>query len=308
MTEKHEPDPRFVEGLAGELGRELRRQNRAFGRAGRGLRALKTTGLIMASVAVGAVAMGATQQIGDSWRKELVEARLEVQLRLAREVVQTQQESWGLVRSQVERGVRESGEIAYADYQIAEAEAQVRIAELELEESRLTGREPQDALSSPLVDGRDFVSDRIRARMEVARRHLELARQVGERARQRAAVGIVQESESEEQQLVAREAELELASLTRELELRRDWLGARISPVEAELRLLEAQAGNRVAALELRVRYLRGHLQRFQAAIGAGTMRPAVAVELQTQVAEAEAKLELAQAELRIVREELARR
>ena len=306
MHDIHEPDPRFVESLEWQLGRELRRAQRTSRRPG--VRFLKTGGLIAGSVVLGAAAMGFSQQLSDAWRRELAEARLEVQVELARQRVQVQLEALGLTREQVEQGVRSDRDLIYFELQIARAEADAKYVVLQLEEVRRSGREPQGELSSPLVDGRDFVSERIAVRMEIARHHLDVVRRDQELARQQADVGVVSEDEVRARNLVALEAELQLKSLAKELEIRRTYLDSQITAVEAELKLLEAQALNRVVLLEHRRDHVQRELGRFESAIGAGAMHPAQAAQMRAHVAEIEGQLRLAEAELEIVRRELERR
>ncbi len=303
MHDKHEPDPRFVESLEWQLGRELRRVKRMGTGPRPAVRALKIGGLMLGSVVFGAAAMGFSQQLSDSWRRELLEARLEVQLELAQRRVAVQLEALGLTREQVEQGVRSDRDLAYFELQIAQAEVDAKIMTLELEEIQSSGREPQDALSSPLIDGRDFVSEKIQARMEVARRHLEVVRYDVARTQERAEVGVVSEDEVRARNLIARQAELELESLDRQLELRRAYLDSEVTAVEVELKLLEAEAQNRLAILDRQRAHFQRELERYEAAVG--SVPPAVAVQLRAQIAEIEGQHRLAQAELEIVQREL---
>lgn len=306
MNDRHEPDPRFVESLEWQLSRELRRKKRT-GIPPRGVRFLKTGGLIAGSVVLGAAAMGFSQQLSDAWRRELLETRLEVQLELAQQRVEMQLETLGLTREQVEQGVRSDRDLIYHELQIAEAEAAARTTELELEELRRSGREPLGALSSPLVDGRDFVSERIEVRMQVAQHHLGIVRRDEQQAQERAEAGLVSDDEVRARNLIALEAELQLQSLDQQLDLRRAYLDSEITAVEAELKLLEVETQNRLVLLDHQRRHFQHELERFQTAMGVGPTHPAAA-QLRARVAEVEGQLRLAQAELEIVQRELERR
>lgn len=308
MHDAHEPDPRFVESLEGELSRRLRRKERSGAPPRPAVRFLKTGGLIVGSLVLGAAAMGASQQLSDAWRQELLEARLEVQLELARQRVELQLEALGLTREQVEQGVRSDRDLMYFELQIAEAEAAARTTALELEELRRSGRAPLGELSSPLVDGRDFVSERIQVRMEVARRHLDVVRTDEGRARQRAEAGLISDQEVQARNLVALQAELQLESLAEQLELRRAYLDSEITAVEAELKLLEVQTQNQIDLLNKRREHFQRELEHLEEAVGLGSRHPAATAQLRTGLAEVEGALRLAQAELEIVQRELERR
>ncbi len=308
MHSKHEPDPRFVENLEWQLTRELRRGDRAGARQRANHRTLQTAGLMLGSVALGAAAMGASQQLGESWRRELLEARLEVQLEMARQRIQLQQLAIEQSREQVGQGLRDDRDLMHLSLQVAQAEADANIMELELEEIQRTGREPLGELSSPLVDGRDFVSERIRIRTELARRHLAVAQRDREQTRQQAAAGVVDERELLGQDLVIKQAELQLEALAQQLETRRAYLASEISAVEAELQLLDLEAQNRIALLEQQHEHFRLGLERARDLTDTGTISPAVATQMQLQLAEIEAQLRLAQTERDILRRELERR
>ncbi|MGD2151805.1 MAG: hypothetical protein PVG79_00965 [Gemmatimonadales bacterium] len=307
MQDRHEPDPRFVESLEWQLSRELRRKRRTGGRPRTGVRFLKTGSLIAGSLVLGAAAMGFSQQLSDAWRRELLETRLEVRLELAQQRVDLQLETLGLTREQVEQGVRSDRDLMYHELQIAEAEANARIVELELEELRRSGKEPLGKLSSPLVDGRDFVSEKIEVRMDLARHHLDLVRDDERRTRQRAEAGLVSDEQVEARNLVAMQAELELQSLAQQLELRRAYLDSEITAVEAELKLLEVETQNRLVLLDRQRRHFQRELERFRTAMGVGPTHPAAA-QMRARVAEINGQLHLAQAELEIVQRELERR
>jgi hypothetical protein len=302
----HEPDPRFVESLEGQLGRELRRNNRSATRPG--IRALKMTGLVIGSVTLGAAAMGAAQQIQDSWRRELLEARLEVQLQMAQQRLNAQRDGLETTREQVELGVRNELDLVHFELQIAQSETDLNLRALDLDEVRQSGREPLDDLSAPRVDGRDFVSERLRLRLDLASRHLDVVMREADRSRDLVRQGLAGEQEAEARDLAMREAELQLDALHHQLDLRSEFLDSEISAVEAELKTLEVEARNRVVLLDQRLRFFQGELDNFQAAIDAGTVHPITAANLRTQAVEIEAQLQLAQQELMIVQRELERR
>jgi hypothetical protein len=307
MQNRHEPDPRFVESLEWQLRRELRR--------GKGDTAphpifgtLKIAGLMLCSVAVGAVAIATSHKLQDSWRKELLEARLEVQLQQAYQRLDIQLDAIGLTREQVEEGLQTDQELAYFELRIAEVDADAKVLELELEEIRSSGREPLGELSSPLVDERDFVTERIEARQDAARHRLEVFRNAGERIRQRVEAGVVDQREWQAQDLMVMEAELQLQVLTQQLKLRQAFLDSEISAIEAELGYLEVQARSQVAQSDQRRQYFQSELDRLISLIEAGVIRPAAAADMRTQMAAIDAELHLAREELRIVRQELERR
>jgi outer membrane protein TolC len=163
-------------------------------------------------------------------------------------------------------------------------------------------------LSSPLVNGRDFVSERIEARMELARHHLSLVQGEQQRIQDMADAGTVSQNDVQAHRLVALEAEQQLRMLEQQLEVRKAYLASDITAVEAELKLLELESQNQVALLDEQLQFFQRELDRFQGARDAGTMNAVTVVQMRARVAEVEGQLRLAQSELDIVQRELERR
>ena len=308
MPGKHEPDPDFLNNLEWQLKGELRRQNRMGIRERVSVRVLKIAALMVASIGLGAGAMEATQRIQESWRTELLEARLEVQLELARQRAEMQREALEQTREEVDQGLQHAREVLYAQFQIARAMSELEIVELELEEIRESGREPLGELSSPLVGGRDFVAEKMAIRMEMAQLYLSTIQRDVDRTEAQVAAGAANERELQEQQLVMREAELQLHVLGRQRDMRQAYLDGEISAVEAELRYLEADIERQTVLLAEQRQYYQGELDRIRELTAAGIVRSAELAQVEMRIAEIDGQSRLAEKELEIVQQELRRR
>ena len=143
--------------------------------------------------------------------------------------------------------------------------------------------------------------------MDVDRRHLAVVKWEEARTLERFEVGVATELEVQERNLATHETQLQLEALERQLEIRQSYLGGDVSPVEAELMALENETRARIALLERQRQYRGLELQRVQRAIELGSQSLDLAVQIQ-RFAEVRAQLGLAEAELDIVRRELARR
>ncbi len=306
MPNTHEPDAQFVEKMEWQLRGDLRRHTR-HGSPRRRIRVAKIAALIAVSVSLGAGAMGASQQIAESWRRDLTKARLAVQHELAEQRLRMQMSAAAQSQEQVRQGILDDLDLQLQYAQLQEARADVTVRGLDLEEFGASGLEPRDELSAPLVDGRDFVSERIRIRMDVDRRHLAVVKWEEARTLERFEVGVATELEVQERNLATHETQLQLEALERQLEIRQSYLGGDVSPVEAELMALENETRARIALLERQRQYRGLELQRVQRAIELGSQSLDLAVQIQ-RFAEVRAQLGLAEAELDIVRRELARR
>jgi hypothetical protein len=308
MQSKHEPDPRFVEKLEWQLGTELRRQNRALAARSSPRRLLGMGALVLISVVFGAGAMAASQQMEESWRRELLEASLDVRLDLAMRRLDMQLEELDRVRERVETGLVDVRELSYFELQIAQAETDAKILELEREEIRLSGREPLGEVSSPLVNGRDFVSERIQARMALQQLHVDLMREELDRTIERYQLGLIDEMEVQAREMAVAEAELSLTALQERLEVRQEFVDSRISAVEAEILVLRAESERKAQLLQQQMDLVLVEMDRIQERVGEGVMDPINAAQAELHLAELEAEMQLAQIELEVLERELEAR
>jgi len=308
MPAKHEPDPQFVDKLEWQLAGELRRLNRRGGPDRVSIRILKIAALMLLSVGLGAGAMEASQQIQESWRRELLEVRHEVQLEIARQRVEMQREALEETREEVEQGLRQTDELMQEEQQIAQAQSLVDIMELRLEEIRESGREPLGELSSPLVGDRDFVRERLEIQMRVARVNFRTIQRQAERARSRGEAGVADDADLQGWNLAAREAELELDRLAKQLEMRQAYVDGEITAVEAELKVLELDIQNRITLLNRQRELYGSELERFRDLAEAGLVTPSRTRRVRMFNADIEGQLRLAESELEIVQRELERR
>ena len=308
MLSKHEPDPRFTEKLEWQLGTELRRQNCARVARSSPRRLLGLAALVMISVVFGAGAMAASQQIEESWRRELLGASLDVRLDLAMRRLDMQLEELDRVRERVEQGLIDERELTHFELQIAQAETDAKILELEREEIRLSGRQPLGKVSSPLVNGQDFVSEKIHARMALQQRHLEVMQSELDRTVERYQLGLIQEQEVLARELAAQEAEAGLRVLQRELGIRQDFVDDEISAVEAELLVLQAESERKSLLLNQQIDLVQLEMERVQAQIDAGLVDPLAMTQADMHIAELEAELMLARIEMEVLQRELEAR
>jgi len=308
MQNKHEPDPRFTEKLEWQLGTELRRQNRARAARNSPRRLLGLGALMMISVVFGAGAMAASHQMEESWRRELLEASLDVRLDLAMRRLDMQLEELDRVRERVEQGLLDERELTHFELQIARVETDAKILDLERQEIRLSGRQPLGKVSSPLVDGQDFVSERIHARTALQQRHVDLMQSELDRTIEMFQLGMMQEEDVLARELALQEAQAEFTVLQQELDIRRDFINEEISAVEAELRVLQAGSERKSLLLNQQMDLMLLEMERVQTQIDAGLVDQLTMAQANMHIAEIEAELMLAQIELEVLQRELEAR
>lgn len=305
MLDRHEPDKQFVENLEWQIGSEVRRRNRTTARRSPLGRLARAAALVVVSMAFGAVAMGASYQIEESWRKELLVAGLEVHLELARQRIQLAVEE--LARVEVRVGIGTAPPLAREQPRlfVAESEVQVRRMELELEEINLSGRESRDDVSAPLVSGRDFVSERLGLEMQIERQRLEMVVAELQAQARRVEVGTMTPFELNGLQLAVGVAEDRLVSVETRLQIRQSFLAGEMATGEAELQALIGDAQSRESTARRRLDVAQRELGRIQRMSAVGVAGGATVQQVELAVSEAEAELRLAEIELGLLRQAL---
>lgn len=271
MIADHTPDPEFLDHLEWELAASLRRQS-AFNGTSSVWRFVRrphwavTLGLTLASCLIGGAGAYAAMHVADQRMAALHIARGEALLEIARIRREPIARHADRMAAMAQQGNATLIEMRAAETQLAQADAHVQVHALNLDETRLTSKPPNDALSAPLVNGRDFVTERLAARKNALQANLDLALNHADRMQQLQEASSV----SSQEMLVARSqvenAERMIAQLDRRVELRAAFLADERSAAQVELedmrqatqtnremmlgqmKLLEAQR-DRVAAL-----------------------------------------------------------
>ena len=308
MPNRHEPDNEFVDRLREQIEREMRRRSRFHEiRTGK-RRTLAVLGLMLASMGVGAAGVAAAYQAADDARLDLVISGLELQAELASERLALATQDMAAIQRDVELGAKSVRDAIEAQVSVAVAEATVRSLELDLEEVRITGREPFDDLSAPLAGGRDFVSERLRIDMSAGEAGLAFEEQRLAEAERRLELGILDLKEVDLARARAAELEAAVEAIRRKIEVRGQVLSGGIGEIEAGLRALEIEAEQRLRSIEPRIRIANNELERAEQALQLGTLDEIAVSQARLRRLQVESDLVEAEIELARVRRQLAAR
>jgi len=305
MQNRHEPDNKFVENLEWQLQSELRRLPRSVRRYGRRRRFGRTAALMAFSVAFGAAIMAASQRIEESWQTEMLRSNLELHLGLAHQRVDLAAKELARVEEKIEIGVINAQARTRAAAQFEEADAQTRTIELELEEIELSGREPRDGLASPLVDGRDFVSERINVRVDVVVRQMAAANAELEQLRRRYEAGVISADALAHTETAMLEAVAQERTLARQIEIRMAFVDGELSGTEAELLVLQANAEERADSMQRELAQAATDLQRAEQRVELGVVNEQVRDRARLRLMQVETELQTAESELEFIKRAL---
>ena len=200
-----------------------------------------------------------------------LESEFQQRAELARQHLASITEQLQRKERDVSLGVAPGIEMLEAQVNVAKAQAQLRLAELDLEEVRITGHDPLSNLSSPLVSGRDFIGEGLRIEISVPQVALELEQIRLRDTKKRVEVGTVSPIEIGVSRLRIVEVEAAIESFRKKMEIRQSFLDRRIDGPEVELRVLEVEAEQRqktlISKVELAREELEGARKRVQAGI-----------------------------------------
>lgn len=302
-----EADPKFLAQLEWQVRTAARRESRFSARMqGLGWRHLATAAVILLALAAGAGCVVAAQHLQQSHEAKLRAAQWSVRCELADVRLRAATVERDEARVCFESGSMSNEEFAAIDLERSRIETVRARLDNEAAEVALTGREPLDRISAPLLTGRDFV----RERLQIQARDVQVVLQAAEISRQIA--------ETRYSGGVATDAELSMAvqrfkrALGRKqlvadlLGLRAAFLGGEVSPLRAEFDDLRLVAKCAAADQRNALDAARGHLARVEALATAGAVSQQELRAVQRHVVESQAALRLAELELGLLEQKVA--
>jgi outer membrane protein TolC len=227
---------------------------------------------------------------------------------LAREQLALAEQELRRAERRVATGVESQDVTLDIQIQIAEAEALVKSLELQLVEIRSTSREPLGEVSAPLVDGRDFVSERLEIELAASKAAAEVQKQLVQQIERRVAVGVASPVDAEMMRAVQQELQSAKASLEKKLQIRQAFLRKEVDADLASLRVLESEAEQRRATLTPRADRARKELQDIQVRFKTGLASVTEVAEAQLRLSKIQLDLAQANADLARIHQRIAQR
>lgn len=309
MNEHHTPNPEFVNRLEWELKSTVRRKESLNGTSSAmrpvGFRLGAILALVVLSMFVGGAGTYAVTHRADEETAALYIARGEALLEIAQTRLDHMARELARTDDLVQHGAVAEREWRQIEAQFSHAEAEAEVRKLELAETLITGKEPNNALSAPLVEGRDFVTERMAAQRRPLQLRLELV--MGQERRHQVLVdtgrATARELKAAQTQVAA--AEEESNTLEERIALRASFLVGELSAADVELQ------GMRFGALAARVMAVRqvellaAEHQRVADLSERGLASHAELRAVEAALDTVEAQVKLADLELRILDQKL---
>lgn len=309
MINQHEPDPDFQLALESDLQSSLRRRRlwsendqpkrRSLSRSRWRWPAFAM--MLVLAVSAGAFSMYAAIHSDDRHQQDLIIAGLETKLNIQQLRIDAPAEALAEAEALVEAGVMSGSDLDERRNDLQMAELLHRRLEIDLSEAVLSGREPDNRLSAPLVEGADFVSKRLLLDRESAAMMLDNAAKRAQRVEERVAAAVhgVHEAEAARQEVTL--AEQNVKRVEGKLALRVSFLQGAIGALEAEYGDLRIGAEHRQQGAAVYLERAAGELERLSALADGGYISRRELRRAQLDVAEWEAQRRLADLERALI-------
>jgi hypothetical protein len=234
---RHRPSAEFRSSLELEITEALKAQaQRTTNLRNTGQRRTMFIGSLAATLAIGFVLGMAPAQIQDAQQRSTLVMAAESNLDLALKTLELYEKNEQLARRRVESGMTTRADLLSVEYLVREARLRVAAAQLNLDEIRKSSTSPRDELYAPLVDGRDFVKERLELQLPAAQDKLAHAEEQLRVAtlRQRIAIATQVAVAEAETEVVRARSKLEV--LVGKLALRKTFFESRLTSNEVERR------------------------------------------------------------------------
>lgn len=281
----HQPTAEFRDYLEGEVIREFRR-HRSFAR-------LRHAAVLLATLAAGTTAGLASAQIRQGAQRDSLLQSAQSDLALMALRLQLAQASVVDARTKVASGVAGRGTLESAESELRQMEAQAGRATLNVAEIKATAMAPRDDLIAPLVNGRDFMSERLMLDLFMAQQRLTAAEAAQREAERQFRVGAASELVVLDAALQVTQARAALGLLAERQKLRKEFVSQGTPGEPLNRRFQQAQVRFDAHVTSEAVKVLRQRLDavRGQRATGAASDLDVLRAEIRLREREAELAL-----------------
>jgi len=316
MQTTHQPRDQFVERLAGEIRAEVRRRNRAAQGPGwtRWLPqspikvAVAIAAIVVVSMAAGGFVVAAAYQAQTNEQRQILKANYANRVALAQQRLAIAAEALKEAQQRVSVGTGDQDAVLEARFKVIEAEAQLKLINLQLAEVEATGSEPLNAVTSPLVSGRDFVIERWQVEMSIPEAALEVEKTRLQSAQRRVAAGVASPMEVQASRTRMLEMEAAIGAMQKKVGIRQRLLKREMDAALADLRVLEVEAEQRRQTLEPRIDLARQMVKDLEAKFQTGSTDRVELMRSQLQLLEIELEIAKVNVDLANIQRQIAQK
>lgn len=311
MRDKHEPEDAFVERLEWQITGEVRRRNRpapapAWWLPSRARTVAAALALVVVSMGVGGAVVAAAYQAQTNEQRDLLAASYARRIDLAQQRLGLAMELGQTAERKASMGIASGEDRLEARLKVAEAQSQLNSLKLQFEEVRLTGRDPVNDISAPLVGGRDFVSERLRAEMAATEVAVDVAKTRLRDAQTKFSVGVADRLALDVAQEQVTEVSVAVDAIHHKMDIRQHFVKGDIDAVQADLRVLEGEAEQRRQTIMPKLELAQKQLANLQQKLQVGAAQRVEVAEATLRVQQLNLDLAKANMDLELIRKRLS--
>jgi outer membrane protein TolC len=269
--------------------------------------ALATAAVVIVSMAMGGGVVAAAYEAQQNELRDMLVGTFEQQAAIAAQRLDMARRQLRVAEDRLAVGLEGQAAVGDARLKVSEAEAALRVIELDLAEVRATGREPMKTVSAPLVSGRDFVLERWQVEMSVPAAALELAKRNVQAAKTRFDVGLANAVDVEAAGTQQIELESAIQLIQEKIRIRQAFLRGGMNATVADLRVLEAETVRQRTALARRIDFARRQMDDLRIRMEIGTTNRLEVAEAEVRLQELQLALTKADYELALIRRQLGK-
>ncbi len=251
MASIHEPTPEFERYLEWQVTTALRRQDRFArpARTGYG-KYLGAAAVVLVSMMIGAAGVAAAGRLQENQQKQLLVQQQHSELQLAQMRVAIAEKAAKDAKDRAAAGITDKNEAAAAERELQKAVLAMQRVQLNMEEVQQSGQPVQDEVTSPLVDGTDFVAQRLHLEQQGAAMEAAAAQEHLRDVKQRNEVGLATDLDLLDAQTDVVRAVGEMQTIQQKESLRQQFVAGRLTAKQANDQRMLIAAHNQLQAAE----------------------------------------------------------
>jgi len=276
MTSIHEPTPEFERYLEWQVTAAVRRQNRFAHPSASGFRTrVRAMAVVVASISLGAGVVMASGRLQQDQQSQVLTVQQQGELQLAETQLTLAQKNLDDTKRLTELHLVPSDDMATAQRNVQTATITIQRIRLNIEEVRMSGHPVQDDVTAPLVNGRDFVLERLELDKSIAAAAATEAEKRLQAMQSRYDVGLVSQMAVSDARTALVRCTSDMKTIDEKIALRRRFISGGLSPTDATRQRLLIAAQNELrsaeAALELATQRF-AEIDRLKQAAAAGEL------------------------------------
>jgi hypothetical protein len=291
-TTLHAPTPEFRASLERQVLDAWRRESRFGSAGGFSARNWRVAAALALGVILGAGSGFASAQVRDARQRSELEQTIAARRAMVSLRLDLAKQEHDRARQRFSTGVASADEVRGAEAVVRSFEANLARLALDMAEVRATAAAPRDELWAPLVEGRDYVKERLTVDAGLLQQRLEASTRRMEETRRRVRAGVASENDLLTAEADHAAVEQEMSLLAQKLALRGEFHDRALDEATMTHRVQLLELSSEVRGLQRELQLAERRAERAKAMAGAGAASDLEAKRAEVEVLERRIELQ----------------